>query len=61
MTLKRKSDNLTSPARLKAPVSLMSPDRLKLTLKGELRVEKKKISSSFKLIEVETHNYHKNM
>ena len=40
LSLKTKRSNLISPANLKAPVTLTSPERIKLTLRG-LRVENK--------------------
>ena len=42
LSLKRKRNNLISPAKLKAPVTLTSPERIKLTLQG-LRVENKQL------------------
>ena len=42
MSLKRKRNNLISPAKLKAPVTLTSPERIKLTLQG-LHVENKQL------------------
>ena len=41
-SLKRKRDNLTSPARLTAPISLTSPERVKLTLQN-YRLENKQL------------------
>ena len=42
LSLNRKRNNLISPAKLKAPVTLTSTERIKLTLQG-LRVENKQL------------------
>ena len=44
LSLKRKRDNLTSPAKLKAPISLTSPEKIKLTLQN-YRLENKQLKS----------------
>ena len=42
ISLKRERDNLISPAKLKAPISLTSPERVKLTLQN-YRLENKQL------------------
>ena len=54
-SLKRKRNNLISPAKLKAPVTLTSPERIKLTLQG-LRVENKQLQEEIVKIREEINN-----
>ena len=49
LSLKRKRNNLISPAKLKAPITLTSPGRIKLTHQG-LRVENKQLQE--KLVKI---------
>ena len=52
-SLKRKRDNLTSPARLKAPISFTSPERIKLTLQN-YRLENKQLRDEITKMQEET-------
>ena len=55
LSLKRKRNNLISPAKLKAPVTLTSPERRRLTLQG-LRVENKQLQEEIVNIREEINN-----
>ena len=49
LSLKRKRNNLISPAKLKAPVTLTLPECIKLTLQG-LHVENKQLQEELLII-----------
>ena len=49
VSLKRKRDNLNAPAKLKAPISLTSPERVKLTLQN-YRPENKQLKDEIIVI-----------
>ena len=55
LSLKRKRNNFISPAKLKAPVTLTPPERIKLTLQG-LRVENKQLQEEIVKIREEINN-----
>ena len=55
LSLKRKRNNLISPAKLIAPVTLTSHERIKLTLQG-LRVENKQLQEELVKIREEINN-----
>ena len=55
LSLKRKRNNLISPAKLKAPATFTSPGRIKLTLQG-LRVENKQLQEELVKIREEINN-----
>ena len=52
LTLKRKKDNITVPAKSKAPISLTSPERVKLTLQN-YRLENKQLKEEVKNLQHE--------
>ena len=52
VSLKRKRENLTSPAKLKAPISLTSPERIKLTLQN-YRLENKQLKEQIAIMREE--------
>ena len=52
LTLKRKKDNITVPAKSKAPISLTSPERFKLTLPN-YRLENKQLKEEVKNLQHE--------
>ena len=52
LSLKRKSNNLMSPAKLKAPISLTSPERIVLTMQN-LRQENKQLQEQLETIRAE--------
>ena len=55
LSLKRKRKNFISPAKLKVPVTLTSPERIKLTLQG-LPVENKQSQEEIVKIREEKNN-----
>ena len=55
LSLKRRRNYLISPAKLTAPVTLTSPERIKLTLQG-LRVENKQLQEELVKIREEINN-----
>lgn len=52
LSLKRKRDNLISPAKLKAPISMTSPDRIIKTLQNH-RLENKELKEELKKMQDE--------
>ena len=53
--MKRKKDNLTLPAKVKSPISLTSPARIKLTLQN-YRLENKELKSEIEQMQKEIQN-----
>ena len=54
-SLKRKAENLNVPAKLKAPISLTSPERVKLTLQS-YRMENKMLKLEIEKLQAEISN-----
>ena len=52
VSLKRKRDNLNAPAKLKAPISFTSPERVKLTLQN-YRLENKQLKDEIVIMQKE--------
>ena len=50
--MKRQADNLVKPAKLNAPISLTSPDRIKLTLQNH-RLENKALKKEIEKLQLE--------
>lgn len=55
LSLKRKRNNLNVPAKLKAPIMLTSPERVKLTIQG-LRMENKQLQEELVKLRAEIHH-----